>query len=277
MKGKELIESCYSIGGLSLELFGRCNKIYTEKTIKFMNDHGYDKDFFKGRNKNRKYEYLVRICPVCHTEFKTIIKHRKERETCSIACSNSFRPKRKKNPPRPRNKKTQKKRNDYNKNCVICGNEFTGTQKAKSCSEECKIEILKRKMRERVESGNHKGWTSRNIESYPEKFFKKVLSLNEILYKFNYPVSKKSLGISDSSSYFLDFFIEINGKKLDLEIDGKQHEMDERKESDLRRDGILINNGYLVHRIKWKNPVNEVNKKYIKDEIGKLLELIGSL
>lgn len=281
MDEKKLIESCYSVGDLTLKLFGRSNKKYTEKTLSFLKSNGYTKEFFKNKNKNKKYEYSIKTCPVCLIEFETITNHKNEKETCSIACSNSFKPKREKSVNRIKRKSRSTKgikvRNDYNKNCIICGNEFTGTKKAKSCSEKCKREILKRSVRERIESGKHKGWASRNIESYPEKFFKKVLGLNKISYKFNHPVSKRSLGISEGSNYFLDFFIEINGKKLDLEIDGKQHEINERKESDSHRDEILINNGYLVHRIKWKNPINDVNKKYIKEEINKLLELVKSL
>jgi hypothetical protein len=277
MEEKKLIESCYSVGDLTLKLFGRSNKKYTEKTLSFLKIHGYTKDFFENKNKNKRYEYLIKACPVCQAEFETITGHKNERNTCSIACSNSFKPKREKLSNHKKIKRTHSKaRRDYKKNCIICNAEFKGTKKVKSCSEKCKRELLKRNMKDRIESGNHQGWASRKIESYPERFFKKVLGLNKILYEFNLPVSKKSLGLNSGSNYFLDFLIEINGTKLDLEIDGKQHEMKDRKESDLKRDEALIKNGYLVHRIKWKNPVNDENKKYIKNEITKLLELIKS-
>ena len=52
--------------------------------------------------------------------------------------------------------------------------------------------------------------------------------------------------------------------------------MKDRKESDQIRDEALIRNGYLVHRIKWKNPVNEKNRNHIKNEITRLLEIIKS-
>jgi very-short-patch-repair endonuclease len=278
MDEKKLIESCYSVGDLTLKLFGRSNSKYTEKTLAFLMINGYSKDFFENKNKNKRYEYLIKVCPVCQIEFKTITGHKNERNTCSIACSNSFKPKRKKLRIIKKIKRTHsKKRSDYKKNCIICNAEFEGTKKVKSCSEKCRSELLKLNMKDRIESGNHRGWTSRKIESYPERFFKKVLDLNKILYEFNFPVSKKSLGLELCSNYFLDFLIEINGAKLDLEIDGKQHEMNDRKKSDLERDEALIKNGYLVHRIKWKNPINVGNKKYIKNEITKLLELIKSL
>lgn len=91
-------------------------------------------------------------------------------------------------------------------------------------------------MIKRVKDGRHKGWSSRNIESFPEKFFKQVLDNNNIKYQFNYSITKKSLGVNESSCYFLDFKI---GDNIDLEIDGKQHEWKERKESDIKRYVLL--------------------------------------
>ena len=43
-------------------------------------------------------------------------------------------------------------------------------------------------MKERIKNGLHKGWQSRNIISYPEKFFIEVLKNNglEKEYKFNF-------------------------------------------------------------------------------------------
>lgn len=50
--------------------------------------------------------------------------------------------------------------------------------------------------------------------------------------------------------YFLDFFIEENGIKIDLEIDGKQHEYDYNIEHDKERDYFLTHNNYIVYGIK---------------------------
>ena len=134
-------------------------------------------------------------------------------------------------------------------------------------------------MSEKVDNGDHVGWTSRSISSYPEEFFKGVLKNIEIEYEFNYPVKKYSLGLKSRACYFLDFYIEKDGKKIDLEIDGKQHEMPERTESDIIRDDALTRNGFIVYRIKWKNPTNEKNKIYIEEEITKLRDFLwaGSL
>ena len=97
---------------------------------------------------------------------------------------------------------------------------FTAEQRAKLS------ERAKRLMKE----GKIKPWLSRNVTSYAERFFKKVLDFNNIEYQREY----------SSNGYFLDFYIEKNNHKIDLEIDGKQHWMDsERATHDLERDEKL--------------------------------------
>ena len=118
---------------------------------------------------------------------------------------------------------------------------------------------------------------SRNKISYPEKFFIKVLKNNKIFEKceVNYKISKSSLGIECHSNYFLDFYFE--DKKLDLEIDGKQHNLEDRKESDKIRDEYLTKNGIIVYRIKWKSINSERGKKYIESEISKFMDFYNSI
>ena len=73
-------------------------------------------------------------------------------------------------------------------------------------------------------------------------------------------------------NYFLDFYFpEFN---LDLEIDGKQHEYPERKESDKLRDTALTSNGYKVYRVKWKSLNTKEGKIFIKEEIEKFLKFM---
>ena len=57
-----------------------------------------------------------------------------------------------------------------------------------------------------------------------------------------------------------------------MEIDGKQHKLKERKESDEIRDKLLIKSGIKVYRIEWKSINTEKGKEYIKNEIDKFLE-----
>lgn len=53
-----------------------------------------------------------------------------------------------------------------------------------------------------------------------------------------------------TKKYFLDFVIEKGGKKIDLEIDGKQHKYEDRKQHDEERDTYLQKLGYTVYRIE---------------------------
>lgn len=164
------------------------------------------------------------------------------------------------------------------KMCENCHEEFSVTnisnkRRKKNCSDKCSTESKKRNLsksvQERIKNGKHKGWQSRNILSYPEQFFRKVLKNNN-LYKYcdvNYSISKKELGLDEEGNYFLDFY--FKDKKIDLEIDGKQHDF--RKEHDEKRDTLLKNYGIYVYRIKWKSINSEKGKKYIKDEINKFL------
>jgi very-short-patch-repair endonuclease len=164
--------------------------------------------------------------------------------------------------------------------CIICRKEFTPNKiskgrlsNSKFCSSMCRNKHLSQLKIDDVKNGTHKGWKTRNIESYPEKFFKKVLKNNKIDFEYNYPVNKRDLGLKDSSNYFLDFYMEE--KRIDLEIDGKQH--NERQEYDKERDIILIKNGYNVYRIKWKNISSEKGKKYMKEEINKFLNYYSNM
>jgi len=176
--------------------------------------------------------------------------------------------------------------NDRRNTCLMCEKDLTHKQKIRKndfCSNSCSSKFRYSKqeernknsivMKKRVNDRLHNGWASRNIVSYPEQFFIKVLNNNNIEFIHNYPVNKKDLGLNDSHNYFLDFY--IKDKKIDLEIDGRQHK--DRKEHDYLRDKILINNGYIVYRIDWKNINTKIGKEYIKEEINKFLEYYKNL
>lgn len=132
-------------------------------------------------------------------------------------------------------------------------------------------EIQKRLIKE----GKHNGWTTRNILSYPEKYFKEILEVHNIQFKINFPVKKRELAIEEHGCYFLDFLIE--NKKIDLEIDGSQHNRLERRQADNIRDNRLSAVGYTVFRIKWKNPVNDINRKFLHDQFAEFLKLYNSV
>ncbi len=128
-----------------------------------------------------------------------------------------------------------------------------------------------------IKNGICKGWQSRNIESYPEKFFKTVLLNNSIDFILNHPVSKKLLGADSNAYYFIDFYIIKDGKNIDLEIDGKQHKLLDRKDSDTERDILLNNNGYLVYRIEWNDINSKAGKIRMEEKINNFLIFYNKL
>lgn len=177
--------------------------------------------------------------------------------------------------------------------CVCCGSEIlvktTGETTCYSCREahpeikkyslyssdgkritssSTKMKISKR-VKEQIAAGTHKGWISRNIVSYPEIFWKKVLDNNGIKYSFNFPIKKTDLGFSDNACYFLDFKI---GENIDLEIDGRQHLMYDRKQHDEDRDAALTAHGYIVYRVPWNEINTEEGSKMMKDKIDTFIK-----
>ena len=170
-------------------------------------------------------------------------------------------------------------KNSEIKSCIVCGIEFKPKEiskgrygRSKCCSKECQDKQSSILMKEKANQGLLNGWSTRNIISYPEQFFITVLKNNNIEFKHNHPVDKRKLGLNNACNYFLDFFIE--DKNIDLEIDGKQHRS--RQEHDDFRDKILIENGYVVYRIKWKNINTNNGKIYMKNEIDKFLKFYNN-
>ena len=162
--------------------------------------------------------------------------------------------------------------------CPICGKEYPTYLKSygrlinySACSNKClKIKsgrIIKEKAIQRIKDGTFSGWKSRNILSYPEKFWINVLTNNKIEFKTNFPFDK----------YFLDFYIETNNRKIDLEIDGKQHKYPDRLESDKIRDIFVTKNNIIVYRIEWNEINSENGKKLMEEKINKFLDFYKNI
>lgn len=303
----KIIDESYSINDLSKKLFGYSNGRTNEKTKIILKQFNIEESFFDKKNKNIKYNRIKKNCPICNKEFETVSKSKKEKTVCSISCANSYFKHGINNPnfnlsdAKIMYKKisdtinskyiddvdlgNRKKTSNgtvklITKICSNCNCEYKTYKKLQNfCSKNCssKSLIVRQKLsdrvKEKVEKGTHKGWQSRNIESFPEKFFKTVLTNNNIEFEFNKIVKKRDLGIDCDANYFLDFY--IKDTDIDLEIDGKQHKF--REEQDRVRDIALINNGYKVYRIKWMSINNEKGKVYIKEEINKFIYFYNSL
>lgn len=126
---------------------------------------------------------------------------------------------------------------------------------------------LKDHIQQRIKDGKHLGWMNRSKQSYPERFWQSVLENNNIKFQ------REVQFIYDNSRYYFDFVIVLeNGKKLDLEIDGKQHYYDDdRLHHDAIRDKRARECGYLVYRIRWNNMTKRIGKLQMKAKIQQFL------
>jgi len=73
--------------------------------------------------------------------------------------------------------------------------------------------------------------------------------------------------------YFLDFY--FPEFKVNLEIDGAQHEREERKVSDSHRDSLLRERGINIIRIKWVNIKNREQRKIFLDNLENFLSFLN--
>ena len=227
-------------------------------------------------------------CPKCGQQFEVHCTQAaydkgKYRKFCSRACANSHvrteesRKKvseslRKVYESRPtKNHHSEDGRQFYERVCIVCGKTFYSSRKqAECCSRQCTVnkpgyrENLRKKALERVANGTHNGWNARNISSYAEQFWIKVLDNNDISYIREYHLDK----------YFLDFYIVIGDRKIDLEIDGHQHKR--QVEHDHIRDVFITSQGIEVYRIEWNCINAESGKNKMKAKIDAFLKYIKS-
>ena len=177
-------------------------------------------------------------------------------------------------------RKNNKNHNKEFKYCKLCNKKLSRRNITGYCSE-CTAHApeLKEYRSQRakhassfVKTENRKYWQPRNQISYPEKFFIKVLNNNNIEFIHDYMVK-----IDEKHWYYLDFYIEKGTNKLDLEIDGRQHEDEDRKQHDIKRNKDLTNLGYIVYRIKWNEINSEKGKTEMKNKIDNFLEFYNSL
>ena len=231
----------------------------------------------------RQYEENPKLCKYCGKPLSYEDKHK---TFCNSSCAASYN-----NSIRVRKPWSEEQRRNLSKKvlvkyqtkepsqttcssrklvCKRCGKEFISQQlpsgkysSSKFCSDECRtlnnIEIGKRAIIINKEKGTWKPWQSRNISSYPEKFFEKVLNNNSISY-----IREKYIG-----GYFLDFYIEKDSRIIDLEIDGDQHE--ETQEKDQIRDEYLKSQNIEVYRIKWNSINSSTGKEKMKIKIDNFL------
>jgi very-short-patch-repair endonuclease len=167
-----------------------------------------------------------------------------------------------------RHPKQPKKRVLINKTCPSCSNEFFGQPKQVRCSRRCSAKPAAiAAAKTRAIEGTNPGWARRTGQSsYPEAFFEKLLATRNITGW----VREKKVG-----RWFIDFAFE--SERLALEIDGSQHEVEERKRKDQKKDLDLKEQGWAVFRIKWFNPVSEEHKDKLYSQVDEFVRLLDVL
>lgn len=231
---------------------------------------------------------IDKTCKKCGKE---LMQYFGSGQFCSRACANS-----RTHSQQTKNKIAKSLKKDKHdlraRNCIICNKEFillyNQSSTRKTCSAKCLHQLttirakqnganfdiklkLSNKQKQKVQNGTHKGWVSRNIISYPQKFFMQVLDSNGIQYIHNYKVAQRDLDQSLTSYYFLDFY--LPKYNIDLQIDGKQHKYLDRIEHDIKRDQLL-SKMYKVYRIQWNQINSEQGKLLIKQKIDQFLTYI---
>lgn len=280
----EQINQCKSLTQMTKVIFGLnyYNGRVAKKLEEFLKENGLDAQEIIKNNK-------IKHCLYCGKQLKP-----SQHKFCSSACSAIYN-----NRNRKHKEETKKKISEglikyheergvlherdnennikriFEHKCVICGKiYYTKKQNGTHCSKKCMgndPEIknkLRAKQNKLIDEGKHHGWYSRNIKSYAECFWEKVLQTSNISYVKE---------CHENGVYFLDFKIEKNGKIIDLEIDGKQHKYKDRVESDKKKDEYLKSLGYIVYRIEWNTINNEEGKLKMKNKIDSFLEFYESI
>lgn len=259
----ENLESLISEGLNINELSGKLNvSISTIKRLMYKNK-------LKSLSKEKKKEKKIKIsfCKFCQMEFTYSICNR-IRKFCSKKCSlDSNRKIIEKNRIKINEKISKKLRKIDNKGiCLWCKKEFVKKNRNHNCcSRSCSSSEINSRpynrerisnmfsnlAKERYKMGDTTiGWKSRKKldPSYPEKITMDYLDSKKLEYEYELKCGR----------YFIDFA--FKEKKIALEIDGRRHNDLEIIEKDNRKDIFLIENGWIVFRIKWKND----NKHYDK-------------
>ena len=143
-------------------------------------------------------------------------------------------------------------------------------------TDESKEKIRKARLKYMVEHPENTAWRKSNL-SYPEKLF--LNKINELNWDNKYCIIREY----SIFPYFIDFAF-IN-EKIAFEIDGSQHLLPERKESDNKKDFLLENNGWSIIRVtenEIKTNINNVililenklinNSKFNKINLGIFLK-----
>ena len=71
---------------------------------------------------------------------------------------------------------------------------------------------------------------------------------------------------------YVEMEVKNKGVEFEIKIDGKQHE--ERKDKDKIKDDYLISEGWDIIRVKWYNPINQINKEKLYEQIEYIIKVL---
>ena len=132
--------------------------------------------------------------------------------------------------------------------CSICGKTISAFTKSGLCVD-CnrrlpKSDEQKAKQSTTMKEKGYIRWKIHGSPSKAETIVSTMLDDAGVSYIREYRVKNKN-----RYCYRFDFYIEKGNNKIDLEVDGKQHEYQDRKDRDCVRDNFLTSNGFIVYRI----------------------------
>ena len=98
--------------------------------------------------------------------------------------------------------------------------------------------------------GRNRGWvTLRSDPVRSEEVWAEALDERQVPYTRSHTVKHSDIGLATGRHYQLDFLV---CGVVDLEIDGKMHQYEERMQHDAKRNIALEGAGFLVRRYPWK-------------------------
>jgi hypothetical protein len=114
----DIIKSSKTFAEAIKKIYGYDNGKTRKKFLIFVSQNKIDITHLQ--KKYSKYVEIIKNCPVCGVEFKTVINNKNEKTTCSYSCSNTFFRSGKNNP----NWKDEKYQTTcwfhHKKECVVC-------------------------------------------------------------------------------------------------------------------------------------------------------------
>lgn len=240
---------CTSKANNGLNTIIICNKCNKKIKKRFIKKH------ILKHIKEEEIEKTIFICEYCGNKFYGKLNN--TNRFCCKKCARGFSTKEKR---KEINEKVSKKlkikaRPKIIKKCAFCNKEFIvkwSKRNQQCCSNLCAVtfwankpeqkEMFSRRMKKRHEAGDLSiGWQTRKKMNMTtlEKIAYDILIEKNIKFEREYKVGK----------WFIDFA--IIDVKAAIEMDGRQHNDEKRKNSDIIKDNYLKNKGWKIIRIKY--------------------------